>query len=198
MWGTGYILHCCYHVLQVCLLCRWGPWGGGERGLGVSGLFSIKLEDFFFLSFKYSLVILTAVQGSVTWTCLKKLQFLTCELSDVLSWSKVSTLCIKTGTVGRIFGKLRQETWDVFLVQAKSAWGLPLGPALLPTRYVTQQAHIRCYTQSTRRTDVRADDQEGKVGKVLLWACFWAYFFRKEEEDFLKLPTGSSNIIFLP
>lgn len=57
----------------------------------------------------------------------------------------------------------------------------------------------RCYILSTRRTDVWADDREGKFGKIPLWACFLSLLSQKRgQEDLLKLPAGSSNVIFLP
>lgn len=44
-----------------------------------------------------------------------------------------------------------------------------------------------------------ADDREGKFGKIPLWACFLSLLSQKRgQEDLLKLPAGSSNVIFLP
>lgn len=58
---------------------------------------------------------------------------------------------------------------------------LPIGPALLPIRRLSHEAHIMSYILNTRRTNVQVDDEAGKVGKVLLRACFLDCFFRKED-----------------
>lgn len=183
--SAGCILHCCYHVQQVSPVqvrhsgweCCW--WKNFGQFWIV--LVCVNVEGFI-LSFKPCLVIY--VLGNIMWTCLKKLEFMTCELSDVLqtrqhSQFKVSTLGTEAGTAWKLFGKLGQEICNMCLGQAKSARDLPLGPALLPRRHMSQDTYIKCCILNMKRTD----DQKGKVGKVWFWACFWACFFSKRDRS---------------